>query len=94
MTKKLEARENSMRQFEELSNLGSWEINLHTKMTLWSQQTYDIYGEEASKFKYNGIDVYPQNALNSHDLIRYADSAIYEANDEGAETTSSFTLQI
>lgn len=46
--KKLEARENSMRQFEKLSNLGSWEINLKTNTTLWSEQTYNIYGEESS----------------------------------------------
>ncbi|MBU4024221.1 EAL domain-containing protein [bacterium] len=46
--KKLEARENSMRQFEELSNLGSWEINLKTNTTLWSEQTYNIYGEDYS----------------------------------------------
>lgn len=46
--KKLEARENSMKQFEELSNLGSWEINLKTNTTVWSKQTYIIYGEDYS----------------------------------------------
>lgn len=46
--KKLEARENSMRQFEELSNLGSWEIDLKTNATIWSKQTYRIYAEELS----------------------------------------------
>ncbi|DAB30859.1 MAG TPA: diguanylate cyclase [Sulfurimonas sp. UBA12504] len=37
-----------MRQFEELSNLGSWEIDLKTNATLWSKQTYKIYAEELS----------------------------------------------
>lgn len=46
--KKLEARENSMKKFEELSNLGSWEINLKTSTTQWSEQTYNIYGEDYS----------------------------------------------
>jgi putative two-component system response regulator len=46
--KKLEARENSMRQFEELSNLGSWEVDLITKQSLWSSQTYKIYGFDNS----------------------------------------------
>lgn len=41
---KLQARENSFKQFEMLANLGSWEVDLKTHKSIWSAQTYKIYG--------------------------------------------------
>jgi diguanylate cyclase (GGDEF)-like protein/PAS domain S-box-containing protein len=41
---KLQARENSFKQFEALANLGSWEVDLKTHKSIWSAQTYKIYG--------------------------------------------------
>jgi len=41
---KLKARENSLRRTEELSGMGSWEVNLKTNKSIWSDQSYKIYG--------------------------------------------------
>ena len=43
---KLKAREDSLKQFEALSNLGSWEVDLITKKSIWSDQSYKIYGRD------------------------------------------------
>ena len=40
---KLKARENSLRHLEAISNMGSWEVNLQTHQSVWSDQTYKIY---------------------------------------------------
>jgi diguanylate cyclase (GGDEF)-like protein/PAS domain S-box-containing protein len=42
--KKLKARESVLRQFEEIAELGSWEIDLKTKKSIWSKRSYEIYG--------------------------------------------------
>jgi diguanylate cyclase (GGDEF)-like protein/PAS domain S-box-containing protein len=44
--KKLKARESVLRQFEEIAGLGSWEIDLKTKKSIWSKRSYEIYGLE------------------------------------------------
>jgi diguanylate cyclase (GGDEF)-like protein/PAS domain S-box-containing protein len=41
---KLKAREDILRKLEEISKLGSWEVNLKTGMSVWSDQSYKIYG--------------------------------------------------
>ena len=41
---KLKAREDILKEFATLSGLGSWEIDLHTNTTQWSENLYDIYG--------------------------------------------------
>jgi len=41
---KLKARENSLKQLESISKLGSWEVDLITKESIWSEQSYKIYG--------------------------------------------------
>lgn len=41
--KKLQARENTLLEFEKVSKLGSWEIDLQTNKSLWSQRSYEIY---------------------------------------------------
>jgi len=41
---KLKARENSLRQLEAISGMGSWEVNLETHKSIWSDQSYKIYG--------------------------------------------------
>ena len=41
---KLKARENSLYQLEAISGMGSWEVNLETRKSIWSEQTYKIYG--------------------------------------------------
>lgn len=42
--KKLKARESVLRQFEAIAGLGSWEVDLKTKKSTWSAQSYAIYG--------------------------------------------------
>jgi len=44
--KKLKARESVLRQFEDVAHLGSWEIDLNTKKSIWSKRSYEIYGLE------------------------------------------------
>lgn len=41
---KLKARENSLRQIEAISGLGSWEVDLKTQKSIWSDQSFKIYG--------------------------------------------------
>jgi len=43
---KLKARENNLRKLESVSQLGSWEIDLRTQKSIWSDRSYDIYGIE------------------------------------------------
>ena len=43
---KLKAREETLIQLEELAGLGSWEIDLKTRKSIWSKQSYKIYGED------------------------------------------------
>lgn len=42
--KKLKARESILRQFEEIAGLGSWEVDLKTRNSIWSKMSYKIYG--------------------------------------------------
>ena len=42
--KKLKARENSLRQLEAISGMGSWEVDLKTQKSIWSDQSYSNYG--------------------------------------------------
>ncbi|WP_457747976.1 sensor domain-containing protein [Sulfurimonas sp.] len=53
---KLKARENTLLQFEKISKLGSWEIDLKTKKSLWSKRSYEIYGIEAGSMV--GLDTF------------------------------------
>jgi len=41
---KLKAREDSLKQLESISQLGSWEVDLKTHKSVWSDQSYNIYG--------------------------------------------------
>ena len=42
--KKLKARESVMRQLEAIAGLGSWEVDLSTNQSKWSEESYKIYG--------------------------------------------------
>jgi len=42
--KKLKAKENSFILLENITKLGSWEIDLVTKKSIWSDQSYLNYG--------------------------------------------------
>ena len=42
--KKLKAKENAFRRLEAISKLGSWEVDLKTKKSYWSDRSYEIYG--------------------------------------------------
>ena len=47
--KKLKAREDNLKQLESISKLGSWEVDLITKKSIWSERSYEIYGIEKSQ---------------------------------------------
>ncbi|MDF1878248.1 EAL domain-containing protein [Sulfurimonas sp. SAG-AH-194-C20] len=42
--KKLKAREDTLRKLEAVSKLGSWEIDLKTHLSTWSDMSYELYG--------------------------------------------------
>jgi len=42
--KKLKAKEDTYAKLEAISNFGSWEVNLKTNQSRWSDQSYKIYG--------------------------------------------------
>jgi len=44
--KKLRARENILYELEKVSGLGSWEVDLIHNRSIWSEQSYKIYGIE------------------------------------------------
>lgn len=46
--KKIRSREESLKKLEELSNLGSWEVDVATKTSIWSDNTYNLYGVDRS----------------------------------------------
>ena len=50
---KLKAREDSFKQLESIANLGNWEVNLKTKESIWSDQSYEIYGIEKGSIQPN-----------------------------------------
>ena len=49
--RKLKARENSFRRLEAISRFGSWEVDLITKQSSWSKQSYKIYGYEPNEIQ-------------------------------------------
>ncbi len=60
--KKLKVRENTLRRLEEISKLGSWEVDLRTKKAIWSDQSYKIYGYEPQSFEPT-LDLFFSNLL-------------------------------
>ena len=51
--KKLKARENALRRLEAISRLGSWEVDLKTKKSIWSDRSYEIYGYRPGEIEPN-----------------------------------------
>lgn len=73
---KLKAREDSLKRVESISHLGSWEIDLKTKKSIWSDQSYKIYG-----FDKNEVEpdlalffsrVMPEDLVNAHKTLQQA----------------------
>ncbi len=59
---KLKARENSFRQFEAIAGLGSWEVDLNTKKSFWSENSYKIYGYEVGEIE-PSLDIFFKHLL-------------------------------
>ncbi|NPA65412.1 MAG: EAL domain-containing protein [Epsilonproteobacteria bacterium] len=51
--KKLKARENTLRKIEEISKLGSWEVDFTNDTATWSKRSYEIYGYEPGEITPN-----------------------------------------
>jgi len=66
--KKLKARESVMRQLEAIAGLGSWEVDLKTNKSTWSQESYKIYGIDTNE----EVDI---NTFYSAILPEYLDEA-------------------
>ena len=73
---KAKAREESMNQIEELSSLGSWEIDILNNTTIYSDNQYKLYGLT------KGVDIPSRELLISLLLPQYVeqlDAAIQES---------------
>ncbi len=67
--KKLKARENALRRLEAVAKLGSWEVDLKTNKSYWSDRSYEIYG-------YKPGEIEPSlNTFFSHLLPDYIESS-------------------
>lgn len=81
---KLKAREEVLKEFSTLSGLGSWEVDLATMTTIWSDNLYEIYGvskDETINFELFLSLLLPkyreeakkivQRALKTHELFSF-----------------------
>ena len=50
---KLKAKENSLLKLESISKIGGWEVDLATKESIWSEQTFLMYGLDKDTTKPN-----------------------------------------
>jgi diguanylate cyclase (GGDEF)-like protein/PAS domain S-box-containing protein len=58
------------------------------------RQPFAVKGGEVTVSASVGIAVYPDDALNAETLIKYADTAMYQAKQTGRDTFRSFTTQM
>ena len=73
--KKLKARENAFRRLEKVAKLGSWEVDLKTKRSQWSDRSYEIYG-------YKPGEIEPTlDTFFAHLLPEYHESAKHVLNE-------------
>jgi len=55
---KYKAREESFKQLEAISKLGSWELDLRTKKSIWSDESYNIYEIDKNSGINVGLDTF------------------------------------
>lgn len=73
--KKLKARENALRQLEAISRLGSWEVDLKTNKSHWSNRSYEIYGFKPGEIE-PSLDIFfqavlPEYVQQAKDMLAY-----------------------
>ena len=71
--KKLHTREKTLREIESIAKLGSWEVDLIAKKTIWSEQSYIIYGQERDVQPSLDVffsHVYPQDKKYVEDKLK------------------------
>jgi len=66
---KYKAREESFKQLEAISKLGSWEVDLQTKKSIWSDESYKIYAMDKELNEDVGLDTFLSH-LVKEDLTR------------------------
>ncbi|SFV55715.1 diguanylate cyclase/phosphodiesterase (GGDEF & EAL domains) with PAS/PAC sensor(s) [hydrothermal vent metagenome] len=91
--KKLKARENNFQELEKMSNFGSWEVDLITKKSIWSENSYRIYGYEPFSIEPN-LDTFfshvlPQDAPRAKFAIEKALKSHQVENFQGQIHTVS-----
>ncbi|MBA3025357.1 MAG: EAL domain-containing protein [Sulfurimonas sp.] len=59
--------------------------NISQKIVQAIKEPMKIHGHTLYVSSSIGISLYPQDSLNAHDLIKYADTAMYKAKDEGRD---------
>ena len=77
--KKLKARESVLRQFEDIAGLGSWEVDLNTKKSVWSKRSYEIYGLEYG----SDVSIETFFAMLLPEYVPQAKQLLYEAMQTG-----------
>jgi diguanylate cyclase (GGDEF)-like protein/PAS domain S-box-containing protein len=74
--KKLQAREEAFLRLEEISKLGSWEVDLVTQQSIWSDQSYKIYGLDKDATQPNlelfFSMIYPEDLQNAQQTLQHA----------------------
>lgn len=86
----LKAKEGSFKKIEAISNLGSWEIDLITKKSLWSDQTYKIYGEKKGAIEPN-LELFFSHVIPED--IQRAKETLALALQSGNVTTFECTIR-
>ncbi len=77
--KKLKARESVLRQFEDIAGLGSWEVDLNTKKSVWSKRSYEIYGLEYG----SDVSIETFFSMLLPEYVPQAKQLLYEAMQTG-----------
>ncbi len=83
---KLKAREDVLIQLESISKLGSWEVNLKTNESIWSDQSYDIYGLD-KKTTTPSLELFFSHVL-PQDLVK-----VQKSIQEGIKTAKPTTIE-
>ena len=87
--KKLKAREESFKRLESISQLGSWEVDLKTNKSIWSDQSYKIYGLDKQSTQ-PSLELFLSKLLPKY--IPIAQKELAKAMQSGKTTT--FQAQI
>jgi len=82
--KKLKAREMTFRKMESLAKLGSWEVDLVTKQSIWSDESYKTYGLDKETTKPT-LELFLSHLIPQD--VQRAQTTLAKAMQTGEQTT-------